>query len=79
MSDTDDILGTDGRGRLTADITYLMLKGAGYAMVFCLAVLFTVLIIAAIGRALPEESRDTPDPINRSSFELVDPEFIRAA
>ena len=77
MSDTDDILGTDGRGRLTADITYLMLKGAGYALVFCLAVLFTVLIIAAIGRALPEESRDTPDPINRSAIEVVDPEVIR--
>ena len=79
MSDTDDILGTDGRGRLTADITYLMLKGAGYALVFCLAVLFTVLIIAAIGRALPEESRDTPDPINRSAIEVVDPEYIRVA
>jgi len=73
MSDNNDILGTDGRARLTADVTFLMLKGAGYALVFCLAILFTILIIAAIGRALPEESRDTPDPINRSSLELVIP------
>jgi hypothetical protein len=73
MSDNNDILGTDGRARLTADVTFLMLKGAGYAMVFCLAILFTILIMAAIGRALPEESRDTPDPINRSSLELVIP------
>ncbi|MEL6641209.1 MAG: RC-LH1 core complex protein PufX [Pseudomonadota bacterium] len=70
MADLDEILGTDGRGRLTADITYLMLKGAGYALVFCLALLFTVLIIAAIGRALPEDSRFTPDPLLRSSIEL---------
>ena len=77
MSDHNNILGTDGRGRLTADITYLMLKGAGYAMVFCLAILFTVLIIAAIGRALPEDSRSTPDPINRSQIELNTPDLIR--
>jgi len=73
MTDNDNILETTGRGRLTADVTYLMLKGAGYAMVGCLAVLVTVLVIAAIGRALPEESRDTPDPINRSSLEILMP------
>ena len=79
MSDFDDILGTSRRGRLTADITLLMLKGAGYALAFCLVVLFTILIMAAIGRALPEESRDTPDPINRSAIEVIAPEVTRFA
>jgi len=73
MMDNDNILETTGRGRLTADVTYLMLKGAGYAMAGCLAVLLTVLVLAAIGRALPEESRDTPDPVNRSSLEILLP------
>jgi uncharacterized membrane protein len=47
-----------------------MLKGAGYAAIFVLAVWFVIAIIAGIGRALPDESRDTPDPINRSSLTI---------
>ncbi len=70
MPEMEEILGTDRRGRLTADITYLMLKGAGYGLIVFLALIFTILIIAAIGRALPEDSRFQPDPINRSSIEL---------
>ena len=78
MSDLNEVLGISNRGQLTASILMLMLRGAGYAMVFCLALLFTILIIAAIGRALPEDSRFTPDPVNRSSIEeQVSPEFIR--
>jgi len=73
MTDNDNILGADSRTRLTADVTLLMLKGAGYAMAGCLAVLLTILVIAAIGRALPEESRETPDPVNRSSIEILMP------
>lgn len=71
MSEHENILDLSEKSRLTADITLLMLKGAGYALVFCLAVWAVVAIIALIGRALPEESRDTPDPINRSSIELL--------
>ena len=56
------------KSRLTADITLLMLKGAGYAAVFVLALWFVIAAIAFIGGLLPEESRDTPDPINRSSL-----------
>lgn len=62
MSDDNDILGTDGRGRLTADITYLMLKGGGYAMVLCLGIWLVIAVIAAIGGALPEDSQFQPDP-----------------
>ena len=63
----DNILEMSEKSRLSADITLLMLKGAGYAAVFVLALWFIIAVIAGIGRALPEESRETPDPINRSS------------
>lgn len=71
MSDNNDYLGVEGRSRLYGDVTLLMMKGAGYALVFCLILWFVIAVIAGIGRALPEESRDTPDPINRSAIELV--------
>ena len=67
MSEHENILEMSEKSRLTADITLLMLKGAGYAAVFVLALWFIIAVIAFIGRALPDESRDTPDPVNRSS------------
>jgi hypothetical protein len=67
MSERENILEMSEKTRLSADITYLMLKGAGYAAIFVLAVWFVIAVIAGIGRALPDESRQTPDPINRSS------------
>ena len=71
MSDQENILDLDNKTRLSADITYLMLKGAGYAAIFVLALWFIIAVIAGIGRALPDQSRETPDPINRSSLEWV--------
>ena len=68
MQEHDNILDMDSKTRLSADITYLMLKGAGYAAIFVLALWFIIAVIAGIGRALPEQSRETPDPINRSSL-----------
>ncbi|SHH09347.1 Intrinsic membrane protein PufX [Cognatiyoonia sediminum] len=68
----DNILNLEGRTRLSADITLLMLKGAGYAAVLVLAIWLVIAVIAGIGRALPEDSRNTPDPINRSSLELLE-------
>lgn len=58
----ENILEMSEKSRLTADITLLMLKGAGMAAVFVLSVWFVIAMIALIGRALPEESRQTPDP-----------------
>ena len=66
----DNILDMSEKSRLTADITLLMLKGAGYAAVVVLAIWFVIAAMAFIGRILPEESRDTPDPINRSSLTI---------
>ncbi len=70
MSEHENILDMSEKSRLTADITLLMLKGAGYAAVFLLSIWFIIAVMAWIGRALPEESRDTPDPLLRSSLTI---------
>lgn len=63
MSDNNDYLRTsDGDFRLRADVMALMLKGAGYAALFCIVVGFLLWAIYAIGLLLPEESRDASDP-----------------
>lgn len=61
----DNILDMNSKSRLTADITYLMLKGAGYAALVVIAIWFFIGAFALIGRALPEEARMAADPINR--------------
>lgn len=66
MSENEDYLGVNSQTRLYGDVLILMLKGAGYACVACLAIWFVAAVIIGIGRALPEDSRDTPDPINRT-------------
>jgi hypothetical protein len=57
-----DLIQLSGRARLKADATWLMLKGAGYAAVFVLAICLVVVAIAAVGRSLPAQSREAPDP-----------------
>ena len=69
MSDNHDYLGTSDRNfRLTADITALMLKGAGYAAILCLAVWLCLSVLYALGLVLPERSRETPDPTPFSHY-----------
>ncbi len=72
MSDNHDYLRTSSGNtfRLRADVLALMLKGAGYAFVFCLAVWFSVYAIFWIGTKLPEESREVEDP-TPFSFDLT--------
>lgn len=72
MTDNHDYLrtGDHPRFRLTADVTMLMLKGAGYAAIFCLAVWFLMWAIMAVGWLLPDESRETQDP---TPFSMVLP------
>lgn len=63
MTDNNDYLRTgDSTFRLRADVLALMLKGAGYAALFCLAVGFLIWITYAIGLLLPEESKEADDP-----------------
>ncbi|SLN32501.1 RC-LH1 core complex protein PufX [Pseudooctadecabacter jejudonensis] len=64
MSDNDhDYLRTEGGNfRLTADVTALMLKGAGYAALFCLVIGLAYAVLIGISNLLPEDSKFAPDP-----------------
>lgn len=63
MSDNNDILRTStGDFRLRADALALMMKGAGYAMAFCIIVGFFMWVLYAVGMLLPEESKEADDP-----------------
>ncbi|MCX7301631.1 MAG: RC-LH1 core complex protein PufX [Rhodobacterales bacterium] len=64
MSDQDSILklNLNRRAKLTAEVTYLMLKGAGYAALVFFGTWICIAIIAAVGRSLPEGAQNNPDP-----------------
>lgn len=63
MTDNNDYLRTSNRAfRLRADILSLMLKGAGYAAIFCFVLLILGWIILGISRALPADSKGASDP-----------------
>lgn len=66
MSDqnhNDDYLRTsNGDFRITADVTALMLKGAGYAAIFCLVLGIAYAVLIGISNLLPEDSKFAPDP-----------------
>lgn len=62
MDDLNEVLDTSRRSRLFADITLLMIKGAGYAMVALLVIWLVIAVIAGIGRALPDEAQMADDP-----------------
>ncbi len=46
-----------------------MMKGAGYAAIFTIAIGVTLGAIYAVGLLLPAQSRETPGPMPRSSLE----------
>lgn len=64
MSDQDqDYLRTGNRDfRLTADVTALMLKGAGYAAILCCVIGIAYAVLVGISAILPEDSKFAPDP-----------------
>ena len=63
MTDNHDFLRTaDGSFRLKADVLALMMRGAGYAAAFCFVLMVLILALRSLGTALPERSRETPDP-----------------
>jgi len=70
MSNDENTLNLSRKGRLSADVTYLMLKGAGYAALLVIGIWLTIEVIAGIGRLLPAESRETPDPMPMSQIML---------
>lgn len=69
----ENILDMSEKSRLTADITLLMLKGAGMAAVFVLALWFVFAVMVLIGKALPDESKERPDPTPNSSLVIEAP------
>jgi hypothetical protein len=71
MSDNHDYLGTsETTFRLRADVLMLMLKGAGYAAVFCIVVGVFLAVTIWIGTLLPAESKEAPDP-SLGAIELI--------
>jgi len=79
MSENNDYLrtGSDPAFRLRADVLSLMLKGASYAAILCLAVWFVLWAIFAVGKMLPDESRETEDP-TPFSYDLSAPQAYLA-
>jgi hypothetical protein len=76
MSDNNDYLRTSSRSfRLTADVTALMLKGAGYAAAFCIAVLIIAWIWLGISALLPDESKEAFDPTPEAFVIELLPDF----
>ena len=62
------------RGGRTTSLVYWglgqMLKGAGMAAAFLVAIGLVLAVIYGAGLLLPSESRDTPDP---NTWDTVDP------
>jgi hypothetical protein len=52
----------DPRAQLRAQGLTLMLTGAGWAAAIFFGALFFILILAGVGRLLPDAARETPDP-----------------
>lgn len=81
MSDQnqDDYLRTsNGDFRITADVTALMLKGAGYAAIFCLVIGIAYAVLVGIANLLPEDSKFAPDPTPTSMIIIEDATGVRA-
>lgn len=79
MSDQDqnDYLRTSkGDFRVTADVTALMLKGAGYAAIFCLVIGLSYAVLIGIGNLLPAESKEALDPTPTSML-IIDGDGAR--
>jgi hypothetical protein len=79
MTDNHDYLGMDRDPnlQLKASVLMLQLKGAGYAAMFCLALVFAVWALYGIGLLLPDEAREADDP-TPFSYVLPSDEVTRA-
>jgi Intrinsic membrane protein PufX len=59
----DDYFQTSRRTNLTAWVSLEMLRGAGWAAAFLIAIGLVLWAIYGVGLLLPAESRETPDPM----------------
>jgi hypothetical protein len=78
MSNDDLMLGMSDRTKLSAGITYLMLKGAGYAALVVFGGWILISLLAWFGRTvLPEDAQLAADPASQAFIDLA--ERARAA
>lgn len=78
MSNNDLLLGMSERTRLRAQVTYLMLKGAGYAALAFVTIWIFVAVVGWFGRTvLPEDAQLANDPAPQAFVEMA--ERARAA
>ena len=79
MTDNNDYLRTGERSfRLRADVFLLMMKGAGYAALVCVAVGFLLYALYGIGLLLPDAAREADDPTPFSAIEVPVADHVRA-
>jgi hypothetical protein len=72
MSKNDVMLGMSDRTRLSAGITYLMLKGAGYAAIVVFGAWILIALLSWFGGAvLPEDARTAADPAPQAFVDLA--------
>jgi hypothetical protein len=72
MSNNELMLGMTEKTRLRASVTYLMLKGAGYAALFVLVIGLFVAVTAWFGRnVLPEDAQLADDPAPQAFADLA--------
>ena len=77
MSDMNhDYLRMEGPARLATNILGLMMKGAGYALIFCLVLLIAGWALVGISRLLPPESKEGWDP---NAFLAPEPAIVATA
>ena len=62
MSEKNNLLDMSETQRLRMDVLGLMLKGAGYAAILCIAVWAFIYVFYLIGLLLPPESKEAIDP-----------------
>lgn len=73
MSNNDLMLGMTDKTRLRASVTYLMLKGAGYAALAVVTIWIVMAVIAWFGRTvLPEDAQLAADPAPAAFVEMAE-------
>jgi hypothetical protein len=79
MSNNDSMLNLSRKNRLSAEVTFLMLKGAGYAAAVVAILWISLALMGWFGEAvLPAESRTTPDPAPTAFIEWAEREAAPA-
>jgi len=73
MSNNDSMLNLSRKSRLSAEVTFLMLKGAGYAAAAFVGIWIVLAVMGWFGeRVLPADSRATPDPAPQAFIDMAE-------